>query len=277
MTRALLARRSNRRAANRDDVSIPDRGLRTSIAAALLTLAMLGTLLPERAVAQASSPTWRFTVTPYGWMSGVGGRVGIRNLVTDVDLGFNDVLDHLRFAAMAALGARKGPWVLDADVVYVSLGASRAVAVRGASGDVTLDQREAIIRGAAGYTPIDTRIWTVDVLAGARYWNLSTNIGIDPANRNSRTRSGSVGWLDAIGGARVRFNPASDFHLVADADAGGGASRNTWRATGTATFDLSRRYGLMAGYEYLSVDYDHDGFRFDTHTNGFLAGVTFTF
>ena len=33
----------------------------------------------------------------------------------------------------------------------------------------------------------------------------------------------------------------------------------------------------MAGYEYLSVDYDHDGFRFDTHTNGFLVGVTLTF
>jgi hypothetical protein len=234
-------------------------------------------LSPITTPSAAQASPWRFTATPYAWMSGLDGQVGINNLLTNVDVGFSDLVKHLRFGAMAALDARKGPLVLDADVLYVSLGGDKAFAIRGASGEVTLDQREAIIQSAIGYTPIDTPIWTVDVLVGARYWHLNTDIGLSPANRESRARSGGVDWVDATGGARVRFNPAHDFHLVADGDVGGGGSRNTWRLTGTATFDLSRRYGLMAGYKYLSVDYDRRGFLFDTNTNGFLAGVTFAF
>ena len=262
-------------------MSMSDRGVsrgmpaRTFVLATVVGLSVSWSAKPS--AAQAPPPPGWFVATPYGWMAGIGGQVGIRNLLTNIDVDFGDVVRHLRFAGMAAFDARRDPLVMNADVVYVSLGGSKAFAIRGASGDVTFDLREAIVQGVVGYTPLNTRLLTVDVLVGARYWDLSTEIGLDPANRDSRARSGSVDWVDATGGARVRFNAANNVHLVADGDVGGGGSRNTWRAMGTATYDLSRRYGLMAGYKYLSVDYDRNDFLFDTHTNGFLVGVTFTF
>lgn len=219
------------------------------------------------------SEKWSFVVTPYGWIAGLGGQVGFNSVVTDVDLRFVDIVDHLTFGAMATVEARRGPLLFATDAIYISLADSKAFAVRGASGDVTLDQRETIVQPVVGYT-IAGDFWSVDLLTGARYWNLSTDFGLDPAQGESRSRSGTRDWLDVTGGARVSLTPVPFVHLSAGGDGGGGGSRSTWQAVGSASIDLTAdHFSLLTGYRYLAVDYDHAGFLFDTHTSGWLIGL----
>jgi hypothetical protein len=191
-------------------------------------------------------------------------------------LGFADIARHLRFGAMATFEARKGPMLFATDVMYISVGGAKAFDFRGASGQVTFDQRETIVQPMVGYT-FTGSTWSVDVLAGARYWNLSAGLGIDPARLDSRTKSGTVDWLDATGGLRARFTPAKAVHITAEGDGGGGGSRGSWQAVGIVSVDLSKHYSAMTGYRYLTVDYDRSGFLMNTHMDGWLLGVNINF
>src|SRR3954468_1085138 len=93
-----------------------------------LIVVLFVTTIAESSAAQAAD-SWKVTVAPYGWMSGLGGQIGIDNVGTNVDLTFGNVLDHLQFAAMADVDARKGRTVLTADVIYVSVGGATSFAI----------------------------------------------------------------------------------------------------------------------------------------------------
>jgi len=250
--------------------------LRRSLPVASLGLGAAVQAGAQQPAARTTPPGWTFVVTPYAWMAGLDGQVGIRSVETSVDLGFGDILRHLRFGAMGTVEAHSGPLVLGLDGIYVSMRDSKAFAVRVVAGEVILDQRETILQPTVGYS-YDGGVWGLDALVGARYWNLSTDLGINPARLQDRMRSGGVDWLDATGGLRVRFRAMSNLHFSVAGDAGGGGSRNTWQALGNASLDLSKRYNIMAGYRYLAVDYDRDNFLFDTHMNGFLLAANFHF
>jgi hypothetical protein len=210
------------------------------------------------------------------WTAGLDGQVGIKTVETSVDLGFTDILRHLRFGVMASAEARNGPFVIGLDGIYVSLSGSKTIGIRNASANVTLDQRETIVQPTAGYS-FNGTVWSVDALVGARYWNLSTDLGVDPTRLQDRMRSGTVDWVDATGGVRVRVQPMSNLHFSVASDAGGGGSRSTWAAAGTVSLDLSKRYNVLTGYRYLAVDYDRNSFLFDTHMDGWLLAVNFHF
>ena len=91
-------------------------------------------------------------VTPYAWLSGISGNVGVRDVAVHVDVPFADVLKVLRFAAIGTVEAHRGPWLGFADIVYVSLGARRSAAIRGDTGSFELTQRETILQPMGGYS-----------------------------------------------------------------------------------------------------------------------------
>ena len=258
--------------------------MRLALGSSLLRGSLLGACLALGATLHGQTPPaagptpagWTFVVTPYAWMTGLTGDVGIRNLETSVDLGFGDIIHHLRFGAMASGEAHNGPLVLGLDGIYVSMRDSKVFGVRLVSGEISLDQRETILQPTVGYS-YDGGVWGVDALVGARYWNLSTSLGINPARLQDRTRSGTVDWLDATGGLRVRLRAMSNLHFSVAGDGGGGGSRNSWQVLGNASLDLSKRYNVLVGYRYLTVDYNRDDFLFDTHMNGFVLAANFHF
>jgi hypothetical protein len=236
----------------------------------------LGLFAAATAAAQTSSPGWTFVVTPYVWTSGLDGTIGFNNIETKVDLGFSDIVKHLNFALMAAGEARHGPYLMGLDGIYISVGDEKVVGIRNASATVSLDQHETILHPMVGYA-FDRSVWSVDAIVGARYWRLSTDLGIDPARLQDRTRSGTKSWIDGTIGARVRLRPMSNLHVDLTGDGGGGGSRNSWAGAGSVGLDLSKRYNIAAGYRYLSVDYDNDGYLFDTQMKGFVLAFSFNF
>ena len=218
---------------------------------------------------------WRFEITPYAWLSGMTGRVGVGRVATNVDLSARDVLSSLKFAAMATAEARHGSWVILTDGIYASTGNSAAIAFRGDTGAFSLTQKQVIVQPAAGYT-IGNEDWAIDGLLGARYWYIGADLGVDRTRRPTATeRSASQQWLDATGGARIRWTPAANVQLTAGADVGAGGSRSTWQAYGSFGVDPWDMVTIGLGYRVLSVDYDHADLLFDTRSSGVTIGAIF--
>jgi hypothetical protein len=227
------------------------------------------------ACAQLQNPgAWRYAVTPYAWLSGLNGTVGIRQVTSDVDLSVSDVLNMLNFGIMGSAEARKGRWVLAADGIYASLGAGKVVAIRGDTGSLEFSQRETIIQPVTGYTFGDNT-WSLDLLGGIRYWNLRATLDVDRTRRPSNERSDSRQWVDATGGFKFRWVPYEKVRVVAAADGGGGGSRDTWQAYGSLGYDAWSRWTLGVAYRVLAVNYDRSNFLFDTRTKGFILGATY--
>jgi hypothetical protein len=269
-------------------------GMRRRIEAVGLAVASVMSLAlsPASAVAQVqfhlasttgpgSSPPptdiagWRFTITPYAWLTGLSGRVGVRSVATNVDLDAVDVLSMLRFGAMGTAEARHGSWIIAADGIYASLGHGTVIAFRGDTGTFAYTQKEAIVQPTFGYT-IGGAVFAIDWLLGARYWYLGAGLDVDRTLRPATiSRSDSREWVDATGGARLRWRPDPTIQIVAGADAGGGGAQSTWQAYGSIEADVWHKVTIGLGYRVLSVDYDRRNFLFDTRTSGITLGAKF--
>jgi hypothetical protein len=236
-------------------------------------VALIGWSAPADAQLSTDDP-WRYGITPYAWLTGLSGTVGIGPVFSSVDLSAADVLDMLKFGVMATGEARKGPWLIVADGIYARLGAGRTLAIRGDTGSLDLTQRETILQPTAGFTYGDDTNG-IDFLAGIRYWNLSSTLDVDRTRRPSNERAMTQQWVDATAGFRVRVAPVSRVRLVAAGDVGGGGSRNSVQAYGSLGYDAWSKWTLGFAYRILDVDYDRNNFLFDTRTQGMIVGATY--
>jgi hypothetical protein len=246
-----------------------NRPMRAMLVAALL--------LARSTLALAQSDNYvRYGVTPYAWLAGVDGQVGVGSVATDVDLSFSDIFDHLKFAVMGYGEARVNQWVFGVDALYMAIGDGRAIAFRGETGNVDLTQRQTIVQPVAGISFGDGT-WLLDVLAGFRYWNLDVRLDVDRPSGQLNRRSGSRQWVDATGGFRLNWAPYPVVRIVGAADLGGGGSQSTVNAYGSFGVNLYTHWLAALGYRFLSVDYDHDRFLYDVNTQGVTIGLTYKF
>jgi hypothetical protein len=82
-------------------------------------------------------------------------------------------------------------------------------------------------------------------------------------------------WFDPYVGLRARYNFNEKFYFLAKADIGGFGvgSDLTWQASGSFGWEINRRVFVEAGYRCLYVDYQGNGFTYNTYTKG--AEITF--
>lgn len=263
---------------------------RRALTAAVVSLAA-GAMIPKLAAAQIA-PTFvdsvrrgpcdstppsinpRYTVALYGWMLGMHGQLGVRDLAADVDISFKEILDHLRIAGMGAFEVDYGPWLGTADLLYASLRENRELALR--HGDPDLDAKIKIFIGQAfvGYSFAPVPRVAIDLLAGARVWAFEPSLTVSGANA-SATRSSSPSWVDALGGFRVRVTPTDRWSLSLTGDGGGGGSRGTGEGAATVGYSLSRHWAVYGAYRYLYVDKTKNDFFFNGHLNGPVIGGTY--
>jgi opacity protein-like surface antigen len=221
---------------------------------------------------QEERPTWRFTFTPHLWASGLSGRVGVGPAVGEVDLSFSDIMDDFDIGVMGLFEARRYPWVIRADLFYVSLSDEQARTV-GTGETLQIGQDEFMLQPELGYTILRRPWGGIDALIGVRYWDLTVDLSIQP-----QEVSGSQTWVDGTVGAALKYQPAERWHLFSKVDAGAGGSDFTWQGYGGAGYDLGRCCTLIAAYRYLDVDYEKDGgLIYDVQMHGPAIGVTLRF
>ena len=249
------------------------------VALAALALVLCGA--PARAQESSQDDEgWSVRLTPYLWFAGLKGDVGVGGRIAEVDASFGDIVDHLELGAMGALEARHGRWGLGADVMYLKLGDDGDIATPGPLVDhFDFDMSALIISPQVSYRVTRPGRASVDLLGGIRYWHLSNTLKLTGETERELELDASKGWVDPMVGARLGLDFSDRWFGLARGDIGGfgAGSEFSWQALGAIgyRFDSLGRYSALAGYRYLDVDYDDEGFLFDIGMGGPTIGFIF--
>ena len=250
---------------------------------AVLALAALAPATPAGA-AEETPPTWRVTVAPYLWASGLSGDVTVKGLTTGVDASFLDILDATDslIGVMGRLEVARGPLGGFVDATYIKLGVDDAGPLK-----IDISNRMWLVEFGAFYRLLDTTatrrpgVW-VDLVAGGRYFYIDANL--DPPG--PRSVKGSQDWVDPIVGGRVGFQLTDHLVLGVAGNVGGFGvgSDFAWAATGLVGYGwqgLGLEWAVLAGYRALGQDYETgqgpQRFRWDVTMHGPILGLTITF
>lgn len=243
-----------------------------------VALAVFLVVGPAPAVAQggARGPGgWQFEVTPYAWLAGVSGDVGLLGAPpVSIDARFRDIVSDVDFAAMLLVEARRERWGVLFDAFYLQ--ASKGGDTPGpVFGRVDVETELGVIGPSITYRVLENGPLALDVLGGARVWFADTELrfggGVLPARRFRDNDT----WADPVLGARLRGRLSERWFATLLADVGGFglASDLTWQAFAGVGYQISETWSAKLGYRALGVDYESDGFTFDVIQHGFVLGV----
>ncbi len=263
-----------------------------------LTLLLAGTAIAEaadatepaeRPPATPERPTWALQVTPYLWAAGLSGDVSpFRRAPTiGIEKSFSDVMENLNFGGFVNVWGRYEQFVFSGDVMYVdttdskTFGPLPAVSPAIPAGivvDGSVDTKQFMATLQGGYRIYETPDVSLDALGGVRFWHISNAVTVRALGL-SRTYDESFGWADPVVGARAFLRMNEKWSLQAQADIGGfGAGSDlTWSVLGTVNYIMTDNISLSAGYKVLEVDYDRDGYVYDTQLSGPVLGATWRF
>ena len=268
---------------------------------------------------------WELRATPYAWLTNLNGETTIRGRRIGVDVTFLELIeDSDTLIALYGRGeARNGRFSLMKDVVYARLTASASEItelnpVRNLTlterADLGLEFQMFILEGGASYELFSrhhggggskdlapTSTTAFDVIVGARYWNLQTELTLDiigeidiPALGLRREDSfaiadgGSVEWVDPFVGLRLRHEFADGGELFFRTDFGGfGAGSDfSWNAIAGYSWECQcKPFGMtmrgVIGYRALYADYAEGAgnrrFEWDMTIFGPVIGTSFLF
>jgi hypothetical protein len=271
--------------------------------------------------ADGKSPDdWRFGVTIYGWGTSLSGSATARGQMADINASVIQLFQ--KSDSLGALDgyfeANKGRFGLYGDVVWAKL---QIPATAAAYRNPVAGLKPSVQANAAITTSLtilesgglfELARWpgsgrsfaALDVLAGVRYWNISTSIAADVQSTLDFSRihldrfdqsrnvgyfdSGSLNWVDPLIGARLRhqFTPSQQVFLEGDIGGFGipGSSLFSWNVVGVYSYTWQfDGYALAAvvGYRALSTNIsfnnglDASGLNLVIH--GPLVGATLKF
>jgi opacity protein-like surface antigen len=248
------------------------------LAALALAAPLAAQTSSKPATTEASPPKWQFELTPYLWMAGISGTIGIGRLPSqEVSASFGDILSHLTFAIMGTGEVRRGRFGLLADAVYMNLSQNDTTAPPGFSGtDVNVKQGlytfAATFRTTRGKIPLD-------VVAGGRYANLTSTISLAAGALPARSGVASEGWWAPFIGLRVLLPLSRKWELAGYGDFGGfdGYANTQWQLLGGINFKISKLVVAKAGYRYIDVEYIKNELKQDLAYSGFYLGAGFRF
>lgn len=211
-------------------------------------------------------------VTLYGWLAGATGDftpfAGAPSLAFDNS--FGEVLEDLDAAFFASGQFRRDRFVVVADVSYASLSREGLVPPGiPASGEVS----QLAITALAGVRVEEGEDLTVDMLAGARLWNLDGRVEVPLVGVSIAP---DKTFVDPVVAARVNMGLAPRLSAIVHGDIGGFGvgSDFTYQLVGTLNYRIARSTYVSAGWRHLHLDYDDAGTRFEGSQTGPLVGVT---
>lgn len=225
---------------------------------------------------------WVVQVTPYVWAAGIEGDVSPfrRGPTIGIEKSFSEIFDDLDFGGFVNLWARYGSVIAASDLMYVRTSDAETIGgvpVVGAVG-AEVDTRQLNASLQAGYRVYSTPRFTVDLLAGVRYWSVANRLTATALGMSLSIRE-AFDWADPIVGGRAFYRLSDRFSVQVQADVGGfdAGAELTWQVLATLNYVLSDHFSFSAGYKILDVDYDHGGYVFDVTLRGPVLGATYRF
>lgn len=251
----------------------------------LLGAAFLATL--GTGFAQEAGHDWKFSATVPVWAAGLEGDLTTGGATQSVDIGFNDLKDHLDASASIALEARKGPLAIFGSFGYLKFSADASL-----PGGSTTHAESRFMVGDIGvshaiYKSDSDRPLILEALAGARYINLKNSIEISNGGATVFSNENTRDLLDPIVGLRGTKLLTDQLHVDFSADVGGfnisdSQSNLDWSAIALLSYDFTDWFTLSAGYKVLAIDADNGKsgnreFGADVKMSGAIIAAKFSF
>lgn len=241
------------------------------LAAAMLAVAA-APLKAEESGSQDEREINSAQITVYGWLAGATGEfrpfAGAPTL--EFDNSFGEVLGDLDVAFFANALLRRDRFVAVADVSYASLSREGLVPPGiPASGKIS----QLAITALAGARVHDSDQVTVDVLGGARLWDLGGRVSVPLAGVSAAP---DKTFVDPVVATRINAPLAPRLSGLLQADIGGFGvgSDMTYQVTGTLNYRAGRSSYVSAGWRHLHLEYDNGGTRFVGSQTGPIIGFT---
>jgi hypothetical protein len=229
------------------------------------------------AASTAPESDWHFTVAPYLWFAGVHGNIGGPN---GGQFSFSaspgDLLSHFRIGLMGAAEPRYKRIVMPLDIMWIRLGADRALPNTPGQGVANLHATEFFLAQKIGYRVIDSEKLKIDALAGFRYWYFGENLSF---TTNTLNFSAVQSWVDPLVGGRITgiLTPKVGVTIGGDVGGWGAGSQIDYQIFGLLGYRIKPALALQVGYRYLYFDYRRvSGSFLEAATSGVLFGATIT-
>jgi opacity protein-like surface antigen len=271
----------------------------------------------SKTVPPAEIKPWCETPPPFeirigvpGWISGVSGDTGVKGVVSNIDVGFEELFKHLTHVPLVlSLDIRYRRWEFFADGEYIEVGDSATLPGLLFT-NANFHLKTGWAEGFVGYRLINCDKATLSLFAGARYTYMGGDLSIfDNGDarlvilrrllgiRKKLDFSNSTGWVDPVLGARGKVKIWKATSLYAEGDVGGFEANSgsafevhregrrnivktpidssdwSYQVQGGLEFQVSRWFWAQVGWRYLKYDYVQSGFTDKTALNGpFVQG-----
>jgi hypothetical protein len=116
------------------------------------------------------SEPWQFTIAAPGWMAGLDGTIGVRGVNADIDVGFDQILQHLDMIFAMRAEAQKGPFGIYGEVIYIGL--SDNTQINGLINNIHEQVDETLVDGALSWRLINQPRGSLELAAGTHYTNI---------------------------------------------------------------------------------------------------------
>ena len=248
-----------------------------------------------------------------GWLAGLSGDVGVKGVVSNIDIGFDQIFRHLTHVPLAlSADVRYRRWEFFGDGQYMEVGDSATLPgllFTNANAHVKYGLGEAFV----GYRLINCDKASLSLFAGARYTYLEGDLSIFNNGdarlirlrqllgiRNKLDFSASTDWVDPVIGARGKVKIWRATSLYAEGDVGGfdansgsafeihregrtivrepvDSSDWSYQVQGGLEFQLSRWFSTQVGWRYMKYDFVKSGFTNKLDLNGPFIQSTINF
>ena len=214
----------------------------------VITVVLAIILVSMAAAAETGSSqesTWQFDFTPYLWLAGIDGDVRSGRFSTGgVEATFTDIFQDLNGAFLGTFEVRKGRWGVLFDAVYLDISGTTETPDR-AIGNVHTELTQGMYSLAGNYRIVEQPI-ALDLLAGARYATVSTDLVVEPGKYpnilEGRSVSESINWWDGFVGMRGLIPLSKRWSLVGYAEFGAGGSNFTFQGIGGVNLQVAKHF-----------------------------------
>lgn len=218
-------------------------------------------------VTQGPRKRWSAMFGLYLWATDISGTSWADGQATDIEADFSDLFDKLKYAIMGYAEYRYDRFSIAVDASVLALETTRP----GVRAPLTAELDQTLIDVRLGYQifcrQVGSAQWgrccyprhlTVDAVVGARYWRLEQKIQVALPAGGTVSRSSKENWFDPYVGARLRWQFAKRWSVMAYGDIGGfginDGSELTWQLQGNLRYNITHGFFVTLGYRHLDVD-----------------------
>jgi len=237
------------------------------------------------ALTARADDAWQFRLTPYLWFAGLKGNMATipGAPAAPIDVSPGDAVADTETSLMLLIDAKRGPHGVFADFLYSDVQSDEELVPAPINLALQSITKTTIFSLAYQYEIFNQDQVVIDVLLGARYWNIDSELRFGSGTGgpiDGRRVDNDESWIDPVMGVKGRMPlGSSKFYIEGGAGLGGFGigSDLFYEFNGAIGYQWNKAIGTAIGYRMFDVDYEDDGFIYDAGQQGWQLGLTWAF